>query len=152
LNHDSGHRLVDKETDTCYNYQWFWSNVVFGANSLWWREEHDVHHSATNTYDFDHETGFYDPQACEDVFCQADVLVGFFKAFHHPFFLTYQHYIIIPLVTMFSRPGLMIDGYINKKEKDPKQWLGLALHLTWCWLMFRMLDCPWYAAFVGTNV
>lgn len=118
MNHDSGHRLVTKDTDENYLYQWFWSNVVFGANSIWWREEHDVHHSATNTYEVDSVTGFYDPQACEDVFCQADVLVGFFKAFHHPFCLSYQHYFILPLVTCASRHGLMIDGYINRREKD----------------------------------
>jgi len=89
LNHDAGHRLLHEDVDTNYLYQWFWSNVVFGANAKWWREEHDIHHSATNTFDLNDKTGFYDPQACEDVFCQADVLVGFFKAFHHPFFLTY---------------------------------------------------------------
>jgi hypothetical protein len=46
----------------------------------------------------------------------------------------------------------MIDGYVNKGEKDPFMWFGLLCHLTWNYFLFRMLDTPWLACFVACNI
>ena len=118
--HDTNHRLVHPDTQTCYQYAYFWANIVFGANTNWWQGEHDLHHSATSTFDKSSKLGFFDPQAAEDVFCQAKEVVPFFRAIHHPILLSIQHYTILPLVLFVSKPGLCIDSIVNQGEKDPK--------------------------------
>jgi fatty acid desaturase len=64
LTHDCLHRLVHPDTKTNYRLGWWCCNVFFAPSAKWWVEEHDVHHSAPNTYD---EKGEYvfDPQAEE---------------------------------------------------------------------------------------
>ena len=49
--HDSMHRLVHRDTKICYLLGWICGNIGFGVNSNWWRNEHDPHHAAPNTWD-----------------------------------------------------------------------------------------------------
>jgi hypothetical protein len=46
----------------------------------------------------------------------------------------------------------MIDGYINKGEKDWFMWFGLFIHITWNYFLFRMLESPWLATVVACCV
>ena len=51
LLHDSMHRLVHPSAKVCYYIGWLVGNVGFGVNSVWWREKHDLHHAAPNSWD-----------------------------------------------------------------------------------------------------
>ena len=51
LLHDAMHRLVHPDTKFCYLVGWLVGNVGFGVNSKWWRNEHDPHHAAPNSWD-----------------------------------------------------------------------------------------------------
>jgi delta8-fatty-acid desaturase len=91
-------------------------------------------------------------QAQEDVFCQDEKLLGFFKAFHNPITIAYQHFFIVPLCLLFSRTGIMVDGYINFKETHLFEILGGVIHFIWMLTLFSYLEHPWPAYFMTTIV
>ena len=95
LTHDSCHRTASKFRNTHKYLAWFWGDVCFGVSSRWWREEHDIHHAVTNSFDAETNT-VNDLQACEDFWCQSDKIIGFFRLFYHPLVIRIQHYITLP--------------------------------------------------------
>ena len=149
LLHDAMHRLVHPDPKVCYIVGWFAGNVCFGVNSAWWRIEHDPHHAAPNSWDRINGK-IFDEQAREDVFCQDDVLFGFYQLFFHPFFIANQWWSAVLLPLLLSKPGIMLDSYVNHGEKNPKMLLGGALHFLWVYLLFRQLDHPLWALFVAS--
>ena len=95
LTHDSCHRTASANHKTTSILSWFWGDVIFGVSTRWWKEEHDEHHSVTNTFDKVKKT-FCDRQACEYFWCQSESIVGFFRGFYHPIVIRLQHYLALP--------------------------------------------------------
>ena len=146
--HDSMHRLVHKDTKTCYLLGWLCGNIGFGVSSNWWRNEHDPHHAAPNTWDRIQERVF-DDQAYQPEWCQDDVLFDFFQSFKSAFFIRNQHWCIIALPLFFSKIAINIASYRRPLEKSLFQWCGGLIHYFWVFMILRQLDHPFLGACIA---
>lgn len=127
ITHDAGHRSCTQNTKVDDRIAWLFGNVFLGANSLWWRLEHDDHHGHPLT--FDDNTGVIDKQNDEGVWVQHERIFKFYTEQLHGFAFKQQGWTILPLALFAGRLGLMIDGF--KTESSKLQWFGLFLHWTW---------------------
>jgi len=64
----------------------FFGTVCFGISARWWKDEHIVHHSLTNTVDV--QLGFVDPQAKEEPWAQNEKLFPFHNTKFRSFLIT----------------------------------------------------------------
>lgn len=145
VTHDSGHRIMFKNKFYDDLIAWFFGNVCFGVSGTWWREEHDLHHAVPNSFD---EKGIYDKQANEDIWCQNERILKFFKCFHHKFFIKYQHYLFVPIILLFARHGIMLDCF--KDERRPWEVFGFLLHISWIYGILSLCKFPLLTYFVAS--
>lgn len=144
VTHDSGHRIMFKTKFFDDLIAWFFGNVCFGVSGTWWREEHDLHHAVPNSFD---ENGIYDKQANEDIWCQNERILKFFKCFHHKYLIKFQHILFVPIILLFARHGIMVDCY--KDERRPVELLGLILHISWLYYVLKLCTYPLLTYFIA---
>ena len=70
-----------------------------------------------------------------------------------PAVIRIQHLIVLPVALFLSRIGMQFDSYIHCGHiKKPKECLGLVIHFTWIYLLFRQLESPYLAYFMASVV
>ena len=148
ISHDSCHNVTTQNRSVNKFISLLNGTLCFGVFHDWWYVEHNMHHAMPNTYS-DEEGRIVDPQSCEDLWAQADQVLGFYKAIYHPWTIPYQHIITFPLALFFGRFGIMVDGWAQSfKELRYKHILGLVLHWTWIIALCCLMESYWRFYFI----
>ena len=74
--HEFMHTQVTRKSKD-HNYGVIFGTVIFGMSAHWWRDEHIIHHSMTNTVDV--KKNFADPQMWEGVWAENEKLYPLFR-------------------------------------------------------------------------
>ncbi|XP_002131801.2 uncharacterized protein LOC100181774 [Ciona intestinalis] len=105
----------------------FFGTFCFGISARWWKDEHIIHHSFTNTVCY--ETGFVDPQAHEDVWAQNEKLFPWHKDRFSAYLVKIQHFLFFPLAVCAGRIGITVDSLLKENRRDV--WVAWFGHVCW---------------------
>ena len=118
----------------------FFGTVCLGVHSMWWFEEHNVHHALTNVVDAG--TNFADPQMHETIWAQNSKLFPFFSGMVQYILIKIQHITFIPVVIIFGRIGILVDSY--KMSMIPREKISVLLH--WSWMLWMLSYLPTWSS------
>jgi fatty acid desaturase len=134
--HDAMHTQVHRSRRVCEALGTFFGTVCLGVSGMWWKDEHIVHHSITNTLDPD--TGVTDPQMSEEVWAQNAKLLPFFAGSAlRRLLVRVQHITFLPLVFFTGRVAIIADSF--KDETRVRQWAAAACHWAWVAALLSVL-------------
>lgn len=147
LGHDSGHYRVLKNRRLIRVVQVVVGNCLSGLSIAWWKREHNAHHIACNSLDFDP-----DIQSIP-LFAVSPTLFNSLKSEFYDkvmkfdslarFFVSYQHYSFYP-IACFARINLLFQSISlllsNKKvPRRGEELLGISLFWIWYPLLISQL-------------
>ncbi|XP_010915755.1 acyl-lipid (9-3)-desaturase [Elaeis guineensis] len=161
LGHDSGHYNVMISPGFNRLMQILSGNCLTGISIGWWKRNHNAHHIACNSLDFDPDVQHIPLFAVSSKFFNS--LTSYFYerklAFNSVarFLVSYQHWTFYPVmcvarVNLFAQSALLL---LSKKKKVPGRWQEIVgCTIFWIWYPLLLSALPnWTerAMFVAAN-
>ncbi|KAK2645853.1 hypothetical protein Ddye_021048 [Dipteronia dyeriana] len=148
VGHDSGHHQVMKNRTFVHFMQLIVGNCLSGISIAWWKREHNAHHIACNSLDFDP-----DIQSIP-IFAVSNRLFNSLKSQFYDrmmnfnsiarFLVSYQHWTFYP-VACFARVNLLAQSHLlllSKKKKvvnRKQEVIGMLVFWIWYPLLISCL-------------